>query len=188
MQSHRSPPRSEVYSATIHGTGGRGARFWISSGTWHATVFGSCQQDPHWHQTAILQLDGLHQRKGRQSINVQAMTSTASWMWLSSGHASTHDAPVFANSKLSEYFKTGQIPALRKQIVEDEEPIPFFLLGDPAYPFCLWCKNKTGEDLMNCRFSFSESLTFVCFLSYRLNMKQCVNSLRYREPYSFKKW
>ena len=75
-------------------------------------------------------------RKSRFSINVQAcydcnclfMDVVMKWP------GSVHHAHVFTNSTLNAKFKNGEIPLCQKCIIEDEEPIQVFILGDTAYP------------------------------------------------------
>lgn len=40
----------------------------------------------------------------------------------------------FANSEVNSSFQSGKIPPFERKIVDNEEPIPTFLFGDPAYP------------------------------------------------------
>ena len=47
---------------------------------------------------------------------------------------SVHDAWVFVNSTLNSMLRSEEIPRCPKRIVDNEDPIQVFILGDPAYP------------------------------------------------------
>ena len=45
-----------------------------------------------------------------------------------------HDARIFGNSSLNKKLRDGTIPKCPKTILDEHNPVPVCILGDPAYP------------------------------------------------------
>ena len=47
---------------------------------------------------------------------------------------SVHDARLFANSRINELLRHGEVQSCPRKIMDDEDPVPICILRDPAYP------------------------------------------------------
>ena len=57
---------------------------------------------------------------------------------------SVHDLRIFLNLSINGMFQNRIIPPYEKILAEGRDPVPVFLLGDPAYPLPFLMKKISG--------------------------------------------
>ena len=57
---------------------------------------------------------------------------------------SVHDVQIFLNFSINGMFQNRIIPPCEKILAEERDPVPVFLLGDPAYPLPFLMKKFSG--------------------------------------------
>ena len=87
-----------------------------------------------WQQPRVNSMDYIN-RKSCFSLNVQACCDSKYRFMdvVVKLPGSIHDTQFFSNSKLNSLLRNERTPTCRWLILEDEDPIPVFLLGNPAY-------------------------------------------------------
>ena len=82
---------------------------------------------------------------------------------------SVHDACVFANSNINKHLRDGTTPPCPKAVVEGENPVPVFLLGDPAYPLMPYLmKEYASQSLQDFASLFCDSCGLKFLISREL--------------------
>ena len=94
------------------------------------------------------------------SLNVQAVCDYKGYFmdvdcrW----PGSSHDAKVYANSKINKNMQDKEMSMQFKQTLPGEAKIPNYLIGDPAYPLTAYCMKEFESCKTNAQVVFNSML------------------------------
>ena len=71
---------------------------------------------------------------------------------------SVHDAKVFANSAISKNLRNNLFPITYSTLLPGQDPIPNYLIGDPAYPLTPYFIKEYQSCSSNSKFIFNNLL------------------------------
>jgi hypothetical protein len=94
------------------------------------------------------------------SLNVQAVCDSKGYFmdveckW----PGSVHDAKVFANSSVCASLNNAKLPITYIPLLPGYEPIPNYIIGDPAYPLTRFCVKEYQSCTSNAQVIFNSML------------------------------